>query len=150
MAKDDKSIPAALLKDLCIALGHAEDAEAAAETSEENRIATLLALKGVYDFLKSVGLTSSALWASTVQDVEEFRSAIDLFKVQDQIRRASCLRLSQDGYCVVEEFIDHGLQPVFEHWFFCKDIRELRVRLTVFGRDRHFRLELLGLWMGSA
>ena len=88
--------------------------------------------------------------ASTVQDVEEFRSAIDLFKVQDQIRRASCLRLSQDGYCVVEEFIDHGLQPVFEHWFFCKDIRELRVRLTVFGRDRHFRLELLGLWMGSA
>ncbi len=55
MAKKDKSFPASLLNDLQIDLGHADDELVAAKTSEENRIAALLALKAVYDFLKSVG-----------------------------------------------------------------------------------------------
>jgi hypothetical protein len=76
MAKGDRSIPASLLDDLCSSLGYADDALVEAETSEENRIATLLALKAVYDFSKSVGLKSSALrnLSMALQDIDRGQS----------------------------------------------------------------------------
>jgi hypothetical protein len=87
MAKGDRSIPASLLNDLCISLGHADDALVEAETSEENRIAALLALKAVYDFLRSVGLKSSALrnLSMALQDIHRGQSP-SLFKPSIQHR----------------------------------------------------------------
>ena len=87
MAKDDKSFPASLLNELCIALGDADDAAAAAETSEEDRIAALLALKAVYDFHTSVGLKSGALrnLSMALQDIDRGQAPV-IFKPSRQHR----------------------------------------------------------------
>jgi hypothetical protein len=60
MAKDG-SLLLSLLEDLRLALAEADLALQATDAPEEERIAGLLALKAIYDFLKSAGLRSRAL-----------------------------------------------------------------------------------------
>ena len=54
------AVPSSPLDDLSLALAEADFALTAANTPEEGRIASLLALKAIYDFSKSTGLRSRA------------------------------------------------------------------------------------------
>jgi hypothetical protein len=66
------------LDDLRLALAEADLALTAANTPEEGRIASLLALKAFYDFLKSTGLRSRALnnLSMALQDIDRGNSPI--------------------------------------------------------------------------
>ncbi len=72
MPKDGRDIPSALLDDLQVSLSSADHALDKAKNPEGHRIATLLALAPIYDFLKSVGVQSRALrhLSMALQDVD--------------------------------------------------------------------------------
>jgi len=72
MAKDESAVPSSPLDDLRLALAQADFALTEANTPEEGRIASLLALKAIYDFSKSTGLRSRALnnLSMALQDID--------------------------------------------------------------------------------
>jgi hypothetical protein len=77
MAKDRSAVPSSPLNDLRLALAEADFALTEANTPEEGRIATLLALKAIYDFSQSTGLRSKALnnLSMALQDIDRGNSA---------------------------------------------------------------------------
>jgi len=78
MAKDGSAAPSSPLYDLRLALAQADDRLATADAPEQKRIVVLLALKAIYDFLKSAGLRSRALdnLSMALQDVERSNAAV--------------------------------------------------------------------------
>jgi hypothetical protein len=78
MAKDGSAVPSSPLDDLRLALAQADDRLAAADAPEQKRIVVLLALKAIYEFLKSGGLRSRALnnLSMALQDVERGYAAL--------------------------------------------------------------------------
>jgi hypothetical protein len=78
MAKDGVALPLSSHDDLSLALAGADRAFVQAEAPEEKRIATLLALKAIYDFLRSAGLRSAALnnLSMALQDIERGHSPV--------------------------------------------------------------------------
>jgi choline dehydrogenase-like flavoprotein len=112
MAINDKSVPPSLLDDLQLALGAADYALSKAKTPEENREATLLALKAVYDFHKSAGLKSSALrnLSMALQDIERGRAPA-LFQPSRQHRPKEAAKqfiLKSGAAAALQLLIDSG------------------------------------------
>jgi hypothetical protein len=83
-----------MLDDLRLALAEADSALGKASTPEEKRVATLLALKAIYDFLRSAGLRSGALnnVSMALQDIARGQSPT-LFRPSIQNRPKESARL---------------------------------------------------------
>ncbi len=112
MPKHDRDITISLLDDLQVSLSFADHALSKAKNSEEHRIATLLALAPVYDFLKSVGVQSRALrhLSMALQDVDRGQApAIFQPSIQHRPKEAAKqLTLKAAAAAAVQLLMDSG------------------------------------------